>query len=293
MLTIEILVPEVPDAGENHRQPQAIGSLDYLLISNRPPRLNNCSCASPGNLFNPVREREKRIGRRHRALQWQNRLHSPNLAGVHAAHLPRTHPHSLSVARINDCIRFHMFANFPRKQQSALFFLRRRALTDHLKITFRERPHIRILQQHPARDIFNHPFLRSIRDLHQPQIFLHSEFSLSAGVKFGSANDFKKKLRHFFRSDPIHRTVDANDSPKSRNRIALKRLPVGLDQSRASRRAGGVSVLDNRARRFVELLRQFPSRLQINNIVIRKLFALKLPPIGNASPGAIRIKSSF
>ena len=109
-------MPEVPHTGENHREPQAIRSFDNLLVAYGSSRLNDRSRASPRDLFDPIGEREKRIRRRDRTLQWQNRFHSPDPAGVHPAHLSRTHPHRLPVARINDRIRLHMLANLPGKQ---------------------------------------------------------------------------------------------------------------------------------------------------------------------------------
>ena len=48
-------------------------------------------------------------------------------------------------------------------------------------------------------------------------------------------------------------------------------------------------MLDNGANRLLEFLRQIPCRLQVHNIVVRKLFPLKLPPIRHSSTGAIGI----
>ena len=43
-------------------------------------------------------------------------------------------------------------------------------------------------------------------------------------------------------------------------------------------------MLDNGADRLVELLRQIPRGLQVDNVVVGKLFALQLARIGNALP---------
>ncbi len=58
----------MPLASENHRQPQPIGSSDYLIVAERAARLDHRRRTSGSSDFDTIGEREERIAGNHRAL---------------------------------------------------------------------------------------------------------------------------------------------------------------------------------------------------------------------------------
>src|SRR5579862_6060090 len=138
------LVAEMPDPGEDHRHPEPIRGFDHFLITHRPSRLDNCSGAGLGDLFDAVWEREESVGRSDRPLERQLRFHRSQLAGVDSAHLSSADADGLTVTGVEDCIRLQVLANLPGKKQRASFFRRWRALGDHLEISFSQLMQVRI-----------------------------------------------------------------------------------------------------------------------------------------------------
>ena len=88
----------------------------------------------------------------------------------------------------------------------------------------------------------------------------------------------------------VHFAVDADDAAEGRDRIAGQRLLVGLEDRRAGGRAAGVGVLDDDHRRLVELLRQLPAGVQIDEVVEAQFLALQLRGAGDAQAGAVGIE---
>ena len=132
-----------------------------------------------------------------------------------------------------------------------------------------------------------------MRNFDQTQVLLGSELGLCRFVKRRSGNGFYEQLGHFFGSSGVHRTVDSNYAAEGRYGITLERFLVGLNQGTAGRCAAGIGVLDNRADCFGEFLREIPGCLQVNNVVVGKLFALQLTPIRYAGARAIGIHGGF
>ena len=56
-------MPEVPGAGEHHREAGLVGGLDDLVVAHRAAGLDHRRRASLGCRQQPVREREERIRR--------------------------------------------------------------------------------------------------------------------------------------------------------------------------------------------------------------------------------------
>src|ERR1700677_2700728 len=94
------LMPKMSHPGEDHRQSEAIGSFDDLLVTHRATRLNDGGGANFGDFLDAVGEREEGVGGCDRAFQRQLRLHRSQLAGIDPAHLPRAYADSLAVASV-------------------------------------------------------------------------------------------------------------------------------------------------------------------------------------------------
>ena len=120
-IAIALLVPEVADAGEDHRQPEPVGRGDHLVIADRSAGLYHRRDSSPGSFLDAIGEREESIGRKHRSLDWQDRFHRSDLYRVDAAHLPRSRTDDLPGSRINNSVRLHVLHDFPPEQQRAPF----------------------------------------------------------------------------------------------------------------------------------------------------------------------------
>src|SRR5947208_681155 len=76
------LMSEVSDAGKDHRQAQAVGSLDHFLIAHRAARLDHCSRARLRNLLNSIGKRKESVGSCDGAFQREHSFHRTDLARV-------------------------------------------------------------------------------------------------------------------------------------------------------------------------------------------------------------------
>ncbi len=117
-----------------------------------------------------------------------------------------------------------------------------------------------------------------------------AKISRAASSKPGAAIGFDEQLRHLGSGVAIDRAIDADHSAERRHRIALQRPLVSLDQRGRYSCAAGIGVLDDGADNLVELLRQVPRRLQIDDIVVAELFALELLAIRYSLTRAVGIE---
>ena len=138
------------------------------------------------------------------------------------------------------------------------------------------------MDQHPARDSLQYTFLLRRDHFHESQVLLAGKLGLGGLVEQWRRDNFKEQLGHFFRGFTIHRPVHPDHTAECRNRIALQRLFVSFRQSLAGCGAAGIGMLDNRANRFGEFLREIPGGLNIHNIVVGKFLPLQLASIGHA-----------
>ena len=203
------------------------------------------------------------------------------------------HAHRLPIAGIENGVRLHVLANFPSEKQRPFFFRRRRPLGHNFQIGLDQLVQVGILNQHASRNIFQNPVLLSGRNLDQPQILLRAKSCFGAFIECGSGDHFQKEFGHLMSGRRIHRAVHSDHAAKRRDRIALQRPHVSLGERLAGRGAAGICVFDNGAHRLVKLLRQIPGGLQIDNIVIGKLFPLHLTRIRHARARAVRIHRRF
>ena len=111
-----ILVPKVSHPGENHGGIQPISGGDYIRIANRPAWLDDSGSPRPDNDFQPVRKRKEGVGSGNAAIQRQNGFHRAKFRCVHSAHLAGADSQRLSVARVDDGVRFDVLAYPPGEQ---------------------------------------------------------------------------------------------------------------------------------------------------------------------------------
>ena len=118
-------MPEMPNSGKQHGQPEPVGGGDYFGIALRTAGLNDGGGSGSGNFFHAIGERKERVGGGNRALERQLRFHRANLGRIHAAHLTGSYADGLAVARIHDGVGLDVFAHLPGEEQCAGFFGRR------------------------------------------------------------------------------------------------------------------------------------------------------------------------
>ena len=78
-------VTEVPDSGEKHGDPEAVGSVNHFLVADRASRLNDRGDAVLCDFLESVGEREEGIGTDHGPFQRQNRLLRADPRGIASA----------------------------------------------------------------------------------------------------------------------------------------------------------------------------------------------------------------
>src|ERR1700678_1082974 len=113
--TTSSLVTEVAYSSEEHGQAQAVGGGDYFGVALRASGLNDGGCTRFGDFFHTIGKREKSVGCGYGSFQRELGLHGADLGGIDAAHLTSAHANGLSVASVDNGIRFNVFAHLPSK----------------------------------------------------------------------------------------------------------------------------------------------------------------------------------
>src|SRR6266576_2406608 len=148
---------------------------------------------------------------------------------------------------------------------------------------------IGILHEHSTGDIFQDPILPAGGNFDKAQIFLAGENFLGRAVERRSGDDFQEELRHFRRGGSVYRTIYADYASEGRNGVTFESAYIGFAKSLAGCHAAWVGVLDDGAYRLIEILREIPSRLQVDDVVVGEFLALELARIGYAHAGAVGI----
>src|SRR5947207_3629003 len=124
------------------------------------------------------------------------------------------------------------------------------------------------------------------------RFFLAENFSIAALSKAGAAITSRNSLAissaaaaSTGRFTPI--------TPPNADTGSLERALVRFGKCRSRRSSTGIGVLDDRANRFLEFLRQVPRGLQVNDVVIGKLFALYLARVGYSGARGVGIHCCF
>jgi hypothetical protein len=122
--------------------------------------------------------------------------------------------------------------------------------------------------------------------------------AFASAVKLGAIKDLNKLLGDRFGHCAVAKHIQCNDPAKGRAWIGFKGFLISFKASCAGSYATGISVFDNDAgcssRVGRKALHTFPCRIRVGNVVIGKLFALKLVVIGEgaSNAGCITIKRS-
>ena len=119
---------EMPHASENHRHPMFIRGFDHFRIPDRSAGLNDGRNTHFGCGIEAITEWKEGVRSHDAAFDRHLRLHGRQLHGIHAAHLPCADADGLARLGIDDGVGLDVFADFPRKGTSGIFFIRR--LTD-------------------------------------------------------------------------------------------------------------------------------------------------------------------
>ncbi len=106
-------MPEVANAGEDHREAEPVSGVDDVLILYRATGLNGGGEAVAGRRFESIGEREERIGGDDITFEGRHGFGSAELHRIDAAHLARARTDQLTGACIDDCVRLDVFANLP------------------------------------------------------------------------------------------------------------------------------------------------------------------------------------
>ena len=101
--------------------------------------------------------------------------------------------------------------------------------------------------------------------------------TLESGGAVRRGDDHFEKKR-FDREDAlvVEFAVDADDPAERRNGIGLDRAAQRLRNALPAGDAARIRVLDDRRCRFAEGMRQPDRRVEVQQVVVRKLFSLKL-----------------
>ena len=128
------LVAEVANAGEEHGQAEAVGGGDDFGVALRASGLNDGGGSGLGDFFDAIGEGEEGVGGGDGAFQRELGFHGADLGGIYAGHLSGADADGLAVARVDDGVGLHVFADFPGEEQGAGFFRRGSALGDDFEI---------------------------------------------------------------------------------------------------------------------------------------------------------------
>ncbi len=114
------------------------------------------------------------------------------------------------------------------------------------------------------------------------KILLRGKDLARGGIEAWSGDRLDEQLRHLGCGVAIDRPIHADHAAERRHRIAFQRALVGFGQRGCHRGSARIGVLDDGADRLVELLRQVPRRLQIDNVVVAEFLALQLLAVRDA-----------
>ena len=255
-------MPEMPHAGEHHRDARRVGRRDHLGVAQRPAGLDHRRRAGLDRRQQPVREREERVGGDDRALRSAASRRSPR-------------PRPCAPRRA----RNRRGSSAPRRRRPSRRPWRRRwrstsracrpprriadrrssaAVGARLVTTFSidgvERAIVAILHQQAAGDRA-HRQRRPRADRAARRRAAAAGSSCAATISIASSSASGAMMTSvkistiFARRRRVELAVQRDDAAEGRDRIAGERLLVGLDQRRADRDAAGVGVLDDRDRR--------------------------------------------
>src|SRR6516225_517310 len=259
------LVTEVAHAGKDHRHVVLVGCGDHFGIALAATRMDDGADAKVRGNIQIIAKGQECIGRHYRALERNvliARLHGGETCGIDAAHLSGAHANCRTSAREYDRVRFDEAAHAPREAQVGELSGRRLASRRH-----RER------------------FLRriaAIARLHEQPAGNAAELQLAAGggaeipehqhahtrLAGEDARGILVQRRHRQHLDELtlgddggggclELAIEGDDAAERRGRIGTVGGLVGGEETRVNGGPAGVGMLDDDARRRLELAHGF------------------------------------
>src|ERR1051325_6789365 len=143
---------EVSHAREDHRDIVLVRCRDDLLIAHGAAGLDDSHDAPLRSFVEAVAKREERVGGEDRAGERKVRLFGTDAGRIDAAHLPGADTDELSVARVDDSIRFDVLDDGPRKAKASHLLLARRTLCDDAERIVADATSVALLHEDAARD---------------------------------------------------------------------------------------------------------------------------------------------
>src|SRR5579871_3632551 len=103
---------------------------------------------------------------------------------------------------------------------------------------------------------------------------------------------------HFFGGFGVDGAIHADYSSEGGDRIAFEGTLVGFGERLAGGGAARIRMFDDGADGlveswFVEFLGEIPRGLQVDDVVVRKFFALELAGVGDSDAGAVGVHGGF
>ena len=267
---------EVPNAGEDHRDSELVGGGDDVVILYGPTGLNHGSCARGGHRFKAVGEGKEGIGGGDGALERQHSLLRAEARGIDTAHLASAHSHGLAIARIDDGIRFDVLADAPGEDQAAQFFGCGRTPGNDLQFVLGDAASVGVLQKQAAGNLLDDRARRSGTDFDKAQILFRGEAFARLRAKSWSRDGFDEELGNLSGGFAVHGAIDPDDSAESGDRVACECFLICLENGLAGGGTAGVGVFDDDCGGLVELLCQFPTCVEVDEVVKAQFLTLEL-----------------
>src|SRR5207342_1507609 len=173
----DALVPEMPDAGEHHRDVVFVGGGDDFVVAHRTPRLDDRADPGRGRGVNAVAERKEGVARHDRPRDLQTRflgLERGDLRAYHATHLSGADADAAMVARIDDGVGLDVLGDAPGEHQVLEFGRSRRAPGDDLQFVARDFADVAGLHQQARTDALDVEVVAAVamRDLQYADVRL-------------------------------------------------------------------------------------------------------------------------
>ncbi len=283
---------EVPNAGEDHCDSELVGGSDDVFILYGPAGLNHGSCARGRHGFKAVGEGKESIGGGDGALERQHSLLRAEARGIDAAHLTGAHSHGLAIACIDDGVRLDVLADTPGEDQAAQFFGGGRTPGNDLQFVLGDAACVGVLQKQAAGNLLDDRARRCGTDFDKTQILFRGEAFARLRTESWSCDGFDEELGNLSGGFAIHGAIDPDDAAESGDRVACERFLICLENGLASGGTAGVGVFDDDCGGLVELLCQFPTCVEVDEVVKAQFLTLELGRACDAQARAVGVESS-
>ena len=260
-----------------------VGGGDDLVVLGRASRLHDGDRTGLCARLHPVGEREQRLAGGHSPFGASRGLLGGALGRAHAALVAGADAHRLAVLHQHDGVGLGVSGHDPREAEVVPLFLGGLALGHHAPAV--EGDVVGCLHEEAAADRADLEVVVEVGgrldDAHCPSV-LGSEPGQRVGVVFGRDHHFREHLPQRLHEPEVGRTVEGDDASEGRERLAVVRPDVHLDDVGPDGHPTGVGVLDDGAGGLVEGEHEPPRSIGVGQVVVRHLAATEdlaaLPP---------------